>query len=216
MASSAAGRSSAAADSAVVRVSKTLSYLLRHGAVKEGLPMDPGGWVPVEKLMQHPQLRHLTLATLEEVVATNSKKRFELDRSGTARSDTGAGWRIRAAQGHTLPLDDAQLLTPITSPDGFDVVVHGTTLSAWASIQKNGLNRMARQHIHFAQGLPSHEGVISGMRSSSTVLIYLDLALALQAGIPFYLSSNGVVLSPGLDGTILPRFFQRVTFPAAP
>ena len=70
---------------------------------------------------------------------------------------------------------------------------------------------MKRQHIHLAQGLAGEDGVISGMRQSSSVLIFLDLPKAMSAGIKFFLSDNGVVLTPGDDrGFVPPEFFSRV------
>ena len=49
------------------------------------------------------------------------------------------------------------------------------------------------------------------MRNSSKVFIYIDLQKALDSGIKFYMSSNGVVLSDGDEyGYIRPRFFQVV------
>lgn len=53
--------------------------------------------------------------------------------------------------------------------------------------------------------------VISGIRASSKILIYLDLAKAMQAGIKFWRSDNGVILSEGDEnGLISMHFFQRV------
>ena len=54
----------------------------------------------------------------------------------------------------------------------------------------------------FAQGYPEDEGVISGLRKSADVIIVLDLEKALNDGISFYLSQNGVILSSGLNGFI--------------
>ena len=52
------------------------------------------------------------------------------------------------------------------------------------------------------------------MRASSEILIYIDVQKAMDAGIKFYLSSNGVVLSEGDDdGYIQPYFFKRVETP---
>jgi 2'-phosphotransferase len=69
---------------------------------------------------------------------------------------------------------------------------------------------MRRNHIHLAQGVPGN-GVISGMRTSSQILIYVDIAKALSVGIKFYLSSNGVVLTEGDElGFLSPSFFERV------
>lgn len=53
--------------------------------------------------------------------------------------------------------------------------------------------------------------VISGMRISSTVLIYLNIRKALEAGIKFWRSENGVILSGGNDeGNVGLDFFSRV------
>ena len=39
---------------------------------------------------------------------------------------------------------------------------------------------MNRTHIHFAPGLPKESGVISGMRASAQVYIYIDMEKALK------------------------------------
>jgi hypothetical protein len=50
-----------------------------------------------------------------------------------------------------------------------------------------------------------------GMRRSSQILIFIDVAKALSAGIKFFLSDNGVVLTEGnSEGFLLPQFFKRV------
>lgn len=51
----------------------------------------------------------------------------------------------------------------------------------------------------------------SGMRNSSTLLMLIDLRKALDAGIAFFLSANGVVLTPGdKNGVLGVEFFERV------
>lgn len=71
---------------------------------------------------------------------------------------------------------------------------------------------MNRNHIHFATGLLGDEGVISGMRYSCTHLIYVDLEKALEDGIKFFKSENGVVLTEGVKGEgYLPKeYFTKV------
>ncbi|KAF1985288.1 phosphotransferase KptA/Tpt1 [Aulographum hederae CBS 113979] len=156
---------------------------------------------------------------------------FEPDSSD---SSNPADFLIRANQGHSLKVDSSDLLKPITleDPDNLpDMVVHGTTLAAWPSILKSGgLKRMTRNHVHFAAGLPAgfttmedadsaekenekkrQPVVISGMRNSSSVLIFIDIRKALDAGLPFWRSDNGVVLSEGNEDGIMPvEFFKRV------
>lgn len=51
----------------------------------------------------------------------------------------------------------------------------------------------------------------SGMRQSAQVLIYIDVQKALDAGIAFFLSENGVVLTEGDEhGFLSPEYFLRV------
>ncbi|KAJ9637202.1 hypothetical protein H2199_007488 [Coniosporium tulheliwenetii] len=53
--------------------------------------------------------------------------------------------------------------------------------------------------------------VISGMRMSSTILVYVDLRAAMAAGLEFWRSENGVVLSEGDENGLVPiKFFKRV------
>jgi len=143
-------------------------------------------------------------------------------------------WLIRANQGHSIKLDAADLLTPISldQPTNIpEVCVHGTTHKAWQAIlQSGGLKPMTRNHVHFAAGLPAGfetlnksdasdrqepekkaEPVISGMRNSSTVLVYVDVRKALEGEIKFWRSENGVILSEGNEKGIVPlEYFARV------
>jgi RNA:NAD 2'-phosphotransferase (TPT1/KptA family) len=188
---------------ATVRSSKAMTRLLRHAALEEGLKMDKDGWVAIEDLLRHRSLNRLSREDVKTIVATCPKQRFQLDEAHS---------RIRASQGHSIELRPDDLLQPVTDPLQFPVVVHGTKRKLWPAIKDQGLCRMSRTHIHFATALPDADNVISGMRSSSNVLIYLDVAKLLEAGIPLYVSANHVVLSPGLDGYIAPEYFKRIDF----
>ena len=71
---------------------------------------------------------------------------------------------------------------------------------------------MARNHSHMAIGLPG-DGVISGMRNSCQVVIEINMVRAMNANpaVPFWISSNKVVLSEGLeDGSIPAAYFRWV------
>mmetsp|Transcript_36692 Transcript_36692/g.91973 ORF Transcript_36692/g.91973 Transcript_36692/m.91973 type:complete len:122 (-) Transcript_36692:252-617(-) len=102
-----------------------------------------------------------------------------------------------------------ELLTPLTDPAAVKVAVHGTYLSCWPAIKATGLSRMGRNHIHLASEEPQSTELISGMRASCEVLLYIDLASALADNIPFFLSANRVVLTSGIDGILPPRYFIR-------
>lgn len=102
-------------------------------------------------------------------------------------------------------------LIPIENPEQVPCAIHGTYSRYWPLIKKEGLKCMNRNHIHFAVGLPSDETVISGIRKDVDILIYINLKKALECGIKFFKSSNGVVLSPGdSHGAIKPEYFLKV------
>lgn len=92
-------------------------------------------------------------------------------------------------------------------------MVHGTYFEPLPLIMNGGLNKMGRNHVHLAIGLPNDAGVISGMRSSCQVVIELNLVKAMHGThkLPFYISKNNVILSEGLqDGSIPPDTFRYV------
>jgi len=77
------------------RWSKRLSYHLRHAPAELGLTLAPGGWVEVGDLLAALDKKYrggLSRQELEEIVATNDKRRFGFDADGA---------RIRANQGHS-------------------------------------------------------------------------------------------------------------------
>lgn len=70
---------------------------------------------------------------------------------------------------------------------------------------------MKRQHIHLAKGKLDDTQIISGLRKNAQLHIYIDLAKALEDGIQFHESDNGVVLTRGNDeGYLEPKYFKKV------
>ncbi|XP_006901597.1 PREDICTED: tRNA 2'-phosphotransferase 1 [Elephantulus edwardii] len=187
-----------------VQLSKALSYALRHGALKLGLPMGADGFVPLNALLQLPQFHSFSTEDVKRVVDTNGKQRFALQ-----PGDAGTGLLIRANQGHSLQVPELELL-PLETPQALPpVLVHGTFWKHWPSILLKGLACQGRTHIHLASGLPGDPGVISGMRPNCEVAVFINGPLALADGIPFFRSANGVFLTPGnADGILLPKYFQ--------
>ncbi|KAM3613178.1 uncharacterized protein V6R79_021985 [Siganus canaliculatus] len=189
-----------------VHLSKSLSYVLRHGANQMGLQIGSDGFVFVEDLLAHPQFRAYSLEDVQRVVATNDKQRFKLQ----PHPDDGR-LQIRASQGHSIQVQDLEL-KPILpgSPDCPAEAIHGSYLRNWSSIQQHGLSRMKRAHIHLAPGLPGEDGVISGMRRDCDLAVYINVPKALADGLEFFWSENGVLLTAGdKEGKLLPKYFSR-------
>jgi len=61
-----------------VRISKTLSFLLKYGAVKEGLKIDKEGFVKIEDILQLLFFRYkkVTAEKIQQLVDTNEKKKI--------------------------------------------------------------------------------------------------------------------------------------------
>jgi 2'-phosphotransferase len=59
-------------------LSRLLTYVLRHGAEKEGLDIDSQGWVSVDELMQHKLFLKASREQILKVVQACPKKRFEI------------------------------------------------------------------------------------------------------------------------------------------
>lgn len=189
-------------DKTLNQFSRHLSSILRHNALKKGYYMDPRGFVSVKEILKGYNNKSITLNDVYNIVNTNDKKRFEIE-------DHLDGVYIRAVQGHTITGINPDL-TLIIDASEIPIVVHGTNPTAYTFIKLIGLSRMERNHIHFAQGGPQDQTVISGMRKTARVMIYIDVVKAMNDGIQFYKSSNGVILSNGINGTIDPKYFSKV------
>ncbi|GBG79173.1 hypothetical protein CBR_g28889 [Chara braunii] len=190
---------------------RCLTRILRHQAPSWRLDIRPDGYVPVEQLLtlkaRTPAQKELCSHTVEDVrqtVTTDNKQRFGL-------LEENGNLLIRANQGHTMKCVQTEaVLTPIADAKDVPVCVHGTYYRHWEAIRRDGLSKMSRNEIHFAIGLPGKDGVISGMRQSCEVLIYVDVEKAIEDGIRFFRSDNNVVLTRGVDGVLPTKYFKRV------
>lgn len=194
-----------------IKLSQTMSWILRHGISTLGLKMDDMGRIPLSKLLEQKQIKQFGISIDEQIimdiVETSDKKRFRLDK-------VNGIWMIGANQGHSTTIgdkiDNTKLMEKITTP--IELCVHGTYTKFINSIKQTGLNRMSRTHIHFATGFPSNSNVISGARNSANVFIIIDMEKALDDGIEFFRSSNGVILTEGVGGIIEPKYFKEIIY----
>ena len=193
-------------DKKKINISKSLSYLLRHGLVENNLKNDEGGYVLLSDVMESKVMKNfegLTEGDILDVVSDNEKQRF----STITKNDK---LYIRANQGHSKivgdKINDGVCMTKIEQP--LDLCFHGTTKKNILLIQKSGLNRMDRKHIHFA----SKHDAISGIKSSSKVLVHINMEEAMKDGIVFYKSDNDVILTEGKDGVVDAKYFKKVEY----
>ena len=167
-------------DRQLIRRSKKLSWLLRHGAHEAGITMDPAGWVPVDQVLR---ATGLSRAALAEIVAHNNKRRLQW-----------VGERVRACQGHSTegaPVTPEALEATWTRHAGPGPVWHGTHLAALDAIHASGLSPQRRTHVHLAEALDA----TVGKRANVAVMLAVDPAGLAAAGYPVWVAPNGVLLT---------------------
>ena len=163
------------------QTSKFLSLVLRHEPGKIGLELDGAGWADVEALLAACRRhgRPIERAELEEIVATNEKKRFAFSEEGR---------RIRASQGHSIEVSLGY--APQTPPPR---LFHGTATRFVESIRAQGLQKMERHHVHLSAEEATARNV--GQRYGKPVILVVNAGAMLGAGHTFFVSENGVWLT---------------------
>lgn len=176
-----------------IRHGRFLSLILRHEPSKIGLTLDAEGWAEVTLLLQQlAKHRHsLSLAELEEIVATNDKQRYSFNADKS---------KIRANQGHSLKTVDLALQPQIPPA----VLYHGTASRFMQSIQREGLQKRSRQHVHLSADTQTARKV--GARHGTPVILQLDAQQMQADGFVFYCSENGVWLTEHVPT----RYFQVI------
>jgi len=112
---------------------------------------------------------------------------------------------IRATQSHSMSVVESSAIherlttVPHVGPRPM-TFQHGTKLANVANIRRLGLlaggMQSTRNEIHMAVGLP--DGLpADGVKHGSEVIVYVDVGGLLNAGIPVYRTTTGVLLSPG-------------------
>ena len=129
--------------------SKTLSYILRHGAAKESLTLRDDGFVRVADLvrfslarfgqvcgtekmqleMKRPKLKHCDLETLGRIVRDNAKQRFTMRGEMTGVNGEEEMW-IRANQGHSVAVSPVEVWYDLLGDVLIDLVARRWKISS--------------------------------------------------------------------------------------
>jgi putative RNA 2'-phosphotransferase len=167
------------------KISKFLSYVLRHRPDEIGLTLDTNGWALVSDLIARSSSASmdLTIETIQEIVRSSDKQRFALSDDGT---------KIRANQGHSISVDLA--LDPKQPPE---FLYHGTATRFLDAIRLEGLKAMKRQHVHLSPDEATATKV--GQRHGKPVVIRVRSGEMWRTGRLFYLSENKVWLTEHVE-----------------
>jgi putative RNA 2'-phosphotransferase len=173
------------------KTSKFLSLVLRHQPGAAHVALDEAGWVDVEALLAGCAKagRVINHGDLDEVVATNEKKRFEFSEDGK---------RLRASQGHSVEVD---LQYEVSEPPV--VLYHGTAERNLESIWQKGLIKGKRHHVHLSTDVQTARQV--GSRYGRPVVLSIDAAAMVADGREFFVSTNEVWLTDFVPVSYLVR-----------
>ena len=123
-----------------VKLSKYISYLLRHHPEAAGVTLDEHGWAVVDELINGMSKTHpITRDVLEEIVRTDAKQRYTISSDGTC---------IRANHGHSVKVDPEP---EETEPPEF--LYHGTAEKSVESILEKGILPMERVYVHISSDI---------------------------------------------------------------
>lgn len=164
------------------RVSKFLSYVLRHEPQAINLQLDSDGWADIRALITGAAKEGYLLdhALIQKIVQDSDKKRFSISEDGL---------RIRAVQGHST--SNVNLQHKEIQPPRF--LYHGTATRFLESIRRQGLISGARHHVHLSQDIPT--AIAVGQRYGKPIVLKIESLRMFQQGLKFFQAENGVWLT---------------------
>ncbi|WP_426575783.1 RNA 2'-phosphotransferase [Xenorhabdus stockiae] len=168
------------------KISKFLSYVLRHQPESIGLTLDSEGWADISTLIKCAvkQGKRLNYPMIETIVATNDKKRFAISEDRK---------RIRAVQGHSAKRVDISYQEKIPPA----VLFHGTATRFLDSIFKQGLVAGNRHYVHLSADEVT--AIKVGQRHGKVAILKIDAQLMYEQGIKFHQAENGVWLTKAVS-----------------
>lgn len=160
------------------RISKFLSYVLRHHPQKFDVELDAKGFASLEMIInivdkRFPEQR-IDENMILKMIAISKKRRFEV-----------VGDKIRAFYGHSLK-DKIKMQKVKIIPER---LYHGTSAGAYQEIKREGLHRKSRQYVHLSESIETAHSV-GKRRTKSPVILVIDSKRAFKDGIPFYKSGD--------------------------
>lgn len=176
-----------------LKLSKEISYALRHAPWEYELELDDEGFVPVTQLLLALNEGRGRERTIEEadiiyMMEASEKQRHEI-----------VDGRIRALYGHSI---DKRIRKEQAIPPA--LLYHGTTHNAFGAILRCGLKPMGRQYVHLSVDAETALAV-GKRRDSDPVLLQVDAESASRDGVPFYIGNNKVWLADGIPADYLQR-----------
>lgn len=177
-----------------IQLSKTISYVLRHGPQEFEVELDENGWLDIDVLFdalaKHSRFKNVTINDLTTIIKESNKKRFEIQ-----------GCKIRAYYGHSIKkkLERQSVVPPIR-------LFHGTSPEAAKLIldKGHGLLPMDRQHVHLASTIKT--AIITGRRKAKYPVILLVNSMAAVGHVKFYEGNEDIWLAEPVPASFITKF----------
>lgn len=159
----------------LIKISKFLSFLLRHGANDFDLSPDQFGFVQIEDVLRILRSRYgyFRLEDLEYIVETDVKQRYEIVLD-----------RIRARYGHSI-----EVSSRVAAVEPPEYLYHGTAARNIPLILRDGLRPMRRRFVHLS--LNRADAVEVGKRHSRQAsIVRVHARRASESGVEFFRESD--------------------------
>ncbi len=171
-------------DRRLVKLSKRLSYLLRHHPEKLDLELDARGFTTISveevggRMGVSPRL-------IRRVVESDPRGRF-----------TRRNGRIRANYGHSIPIGRAMLegRPPASPRDLPPELYHGTREDRARRILKEGLKPMGREMVHLST-TREWAARVGRRHGGQPVILRVDVGCARERGVKMWPAGPATVLA---------------------
>ncbi|RCX18761.1 putative RNA 2'-phosphotransferase [Anaerobacterium chartisolvens] len=167
------------------KLSKEISYALRHVPWEYELELDEEGWVDIKQLLSSlsdsMEWQELSEKDLHMMIKNSDKKRHEI-----------ASGKIRALYGHSIP---QKILKDSKVPP--EILYHGTARRFIPLIKEKGLLPQNRQYVHLSVDTEIALQV-GKRRDSEPIILKINAMQASQEGIVFYQGNDKVWLTDAI------------------
>lgn len=157
-----------------IKLSKIVSYILRHNPDEYNINIDKEGWGDISEIILSIRNKHEEYKTLDE-------KAFILD-FGSSENNRHVilDNKIRARYGHSL---SERIVKNSSEPP--EILYHGTTKKAIKLILEEGISPMTRQYVHLSADKNIAEKIAS-RKTANPIVIKIRAKEAFNFGINFY------------------------------
>lgn len=184
------------------KISKFISYILRHNPREENLYFDEFGWISINEFLKVLRKNNIEFNVNDIISLNNSfeKVRWEIDLENN---------KIRASHGHSFPVI---LEDKIENPP--KILFHGTSTKSLKNILKKGILPMQRSFVHLSDDINIAFEI--GKRYGKEIILEVDSDKMSKDSQLFYKTQNDIWLTEKVDlGYINIEPWSKINFEEA-